>query len=163
MKRLIFVVVLLVASCAGRQVASKCITPCGISLMHENYALTCESLKEAEPVILEAFDGIKSKDPRFAKDLACKSLDGLELYGRKEFVWAIPNGPLVLGVTYCEMMRQEVGESPEGIYHTSLAHEMAHVIQHCDSGLPAGPGDTDDDHGGWTKIGLNKILNDFEN
>lgn len=162
MKRCIIALLVLMSSCAGRQEYSSCVTPCGIRLVRENFAVSCSSLQAAEPVILEAFDGIKGNDERFARDTACKSLSGLKLYGRKEFVWAVETGVLVLGVTYCEEMRQEVGESPEGIYHTSLAHEMAHVVQHCDTRMSAGPGDYDDSHGGWTAIGLNKLLNDLE-
>lgn len=157
------VAAVIMSGCTNTQTRQGCITRCGMHLNKENYAGTCSTVSDSESVILDAFDSLKDKDPRFAKDVACKALEGLELYGRKEYVWSIPpSGPLVLGVTYCESKVTEFGENPRGILHTSLAHELAHVIQNCDSRLPAGRGDTDDGHGGWTAIGLNKILDSFE-
>jgi len=132
-------------------------------LIHENFAVSCESFKDAESEILDRFDSIKNNDKRFERPTACKSVSGMMVYARKELVFQVPNGTLVLGVTRCEHMTMEVGENVNGhATETALAHEMAHVIQHCDAGAERGPGDFDEDHAGWTKIGLNKILKQFE-
>lgn len=127
--------------------APKCVTRCGLRLegptpeITDGPQWTCDELQRTEDQILSAFASVE--DPRFAQ--TCGRISG----------WSITVAPGVFlsesvgGVTKCQSGELVVdGLAP---LNSSLAHELAHVVQDC---RPRGPGD----HGAWDEDGITGAL-----
>ena len=161
----------LLLGCVGpRSVEQRveCVSPCGIILMGPipepslgnigQPSWTCPELVRAESVITQAF-ATYVKDPRFASGAACEALRGWKIWINPEPVWASadfatarnPEG-LLAGITFCDSGFSIIGNLPP--LDSSLAHELAHVVQRC---VPLGPG-LEGGHANWGRDGIQNAI-----
>lgn len=112
---------------------------------------TCAAFERAEAVTLQAFDQ-QGLDPRLHQ--AGASFEGYQVTVRGDRRWALEADPDVQGTAWCDSQQVEIGNSP--FLQGALAHELAHVAQHCEARGPLEASDRGHSH--WTEDGIRDAL-----
>lgn len=112
------------------------------------------TLRAAEDALLDAL-GAHSTVP---VKRACEQMPGLRVYTRAAPCWRDEWGRDVCGLALCQYRAVVVGTPPSGGWRFStLAHELAHVVQGCESFGAIDPG-MDRQHADWQRNGFNAAL-----
>lgn len=137
-------------------------TPCGMRLvgpipepdaqvwtfMNGKMGFNEADISNLETRVLVTFAQMVRGDARFSNVTdTCNLLKGWTLQVNAKPSWLVGNQRFA-GLTWCDARTLEIGNVPpdRGAY----AHELAHVIQDCNSGFL-----TDIAHGGWEERGIN--------
>lgn len=148
-----------VACCTPRSAeaekAQSCVTECGMLFEGEaNGAVDCKSLQEAEDVSRKAYDDhLCSEDERFCLQNSCSPLFGYQIKAEDATAWTENGEAARIGETDVESKIMVIGRSSDW-RHSSLPHEMVHVIQNGQP--PADWIESDQEsangngHAGWT-------------
>lgn len=147
------------------------VTPCGVGFhdLPATAAWQPSKVFEAEKAIMGRFQEVR--DGRFRH--ACNAVDGYHVFLRPVAEWPdpVPNRyATIAGLCICaahsiEVAAKRLHRTPDGgvigvdasPLSTTLAHELAHAIQGCNTGVPLGPGETKE-HEGWSTNGINDAL-----
>jgi hypothetical protein len=113
------------------------------------------TLREAETALLTAL-GQRSA---LSTVRACEQMPGLRVYTKAAPCWRDSFGRDVCGLALCGPRFVLVGTPPHdaGWRRSTLAHELAHVVQGCEATMPVDPG-MDAMHADWARHGLNAAL-----
>lgn len=124
-----------------------CVTDCGM-IVQDLKGYTCEGVQDVETRTVLALR--KTADPRLQKT-DCSLLKGVKLEFMDTERWVEPDGMDVRGRYFCGPRVMRVGKDPCCLRHSSMSHEIAHVLQDCVSLPPYGD---DPAHSNWVELGL---------
>lgn len=116
-------------------------------------------LREAEAALLYAL----TQHSKLDTHKACGALAGTQIYTRSTACWTDPYGRAVCGLSWCNYRYTEVG-TPAHWQHwrtSTLAHELVHVIQGCETPGEIDPG-MDRAHANWNRLGISDALQALE-
>lgn len=113
------------------------------------------TLRAAEGALLDAL-AAHSSVPR---KRACEQMPGLRVYTKAAPCWRDEWGRDVCGLALCQYRAVVIGTPPHdaGWRRSTLAHELAHVVQGCEAFGDIDPG-MDRMHADWQRTGINAAL-----
>lgn len=118
-----------------------------------------ESIQTVEDRVIDSFSRIV-RQPGFDSSSVCSSLDGVVLQIKRTARWTISDGRLASGEFDCNKLML-VGQHADGPRMSSIAHEIAHVVQKCVSPLPIDL-NRDAEHSNWTRDGIVEAISDSQ-
>ena len=119
-----------------------------------------DDIQDVEDRVRDSFARIVTA-PEFDSSSSCKAMAGVVVQVRRAESWKLEDGRTSRGEFDCDSRTLTLDLHPSGPRLSSLAHELAHVVQKC---MPPSLIDEgrDAEHSNWNSAGIIKAINDVK-